>query len=60
VEPQRLDYSRPVGISDPGGVRELLRQSIEELSGDHGLRDDDGSDYNKAIEEYWEYCSSPK
>ncbi len=35
--PQRLDYSLPVGISDHGYARKLLRQSIEELSGDPEL-----------------------
>ena len=58
IGPQRLDYSRPGGISDHDYVRELLRQSIEELSGDPELRDDDGSDCDRAIEEYWTYRAS--
>jgi hypothetical protein len=32
IGPQRLDYSRPESISDHDYVRNLLRQSIEELS----------------------------
>jgi hypothetical protein len=52
---QRLDYSRPGGISDHDYVQKLLRQSIEELSGDPELPDDDGFDCDKAIEEYWAY-----
>ena len=55
---QRLDYSRPGGVSDHAYVRSLLKQSIEELSGDPELPDDDGSDCDKAIEEYWTYRSS--
>jgi hypothetical protein len=58
IGPQRLDYFRPVGISDYGYVRKLLIQSIEVLSGDPGLPDDDGSDCDEAIEEYWSYRSS--
>jgi hypothetical protein len=58
IGPQRLDYSWPRGISDHDYVRHLLRQSIEELSGDAKLPDDDGSDCDKAIEEYWAYRSS--
>jgi hypothetical protein len=53
IGPRRLDYSRPEGISDHGYVRKLLKQSIDELSGDPELPDDDGSDCDKAIEEYW-------
>ena len=53
IGPRRVDYSRPGGISDHEFVRRLLRQSIEELSGDPELPDDDGSDCDKAIEEYW-------
>ena len=37
IGPQRLDYSRPEGISDHDYVRKLLRQSIRELSGDPGI-----------------------
>jgi len=40
-------------ISDHDYVRNLLRQSIEELSSDPQLPNDDGSDCDKAIEEYW-------
>jgi hypothetical protein len=58
IGPQRLDYSRPSGISDRDYVRQLLRQSIEELSGDPELPDDDGSDCDKAIKDYWEYRAS--
>jgi hypothetical protein len=58
IGPQWLDYSRSGGISDHDYVRKLLRQSIEELSGDPELRDDDGSDCDKAIEEYWTNRSS--
>ena len=58
IGPPRLDYSRPGSISDHDYVRKLLRQSIEELSGDPELPDDDGSDCDKAIEEYWTYRSS--
>lgn len=49
---QRLDYSRPEAISDHEYVRNLLRQSIEELTSDPQLPNDDGSDRDKAIEEY--------
>jgi len=55
---QRLDYSRPGGISDHDYVRKLLRQSIEELSGNPELPDDNGSDCDKALEEYWAYRAS--
>jgi hypothetical protein len=55
---QRLDYSRPGGVSDHDYVRSLLKQSIEELSGDPELRVDDGSDCNKALDEYWTYRAS--
>jgi hypothetical protein len=58
IGPQRLDYSRPLYISDHDYVRKLLRQSIEELSGGAELPDDNGSDCDKAIEEYWTYRSS--
>jgi hypothetical protein len=58
IGPRRLDYSRPEGISDHDYVRKLLRQSIEELSSDPRLPDDDGSDCVKALEEYWAYRAS--
>ena len=58
IGPRRLDYSRPEGISDHDYLRKLLRQSIEELSSDLGLPDDDGSDCDKALEEYWAYRAS--
>jgi len=58
IGPQRLDYSRPGGISDHDYVRKMLWQSIEELSDDSELPDDDGSDCDKALEEYWTYRSS--
>lgn len=58
IGPQRLEYFRPEGISDHDYVRELLRQSIAELSGDCKPPDDDGSDCAKAIEEYWAYRAS--
>jgi hypothetical protein len=58
VGPQRLDYSRPGRVSDHDYVRSLLRQSTEELSSDPQLPNDDGSDCDKAIEEYWTYRSS--
>jgi hypothetical protein len=58
IGPQRLDYSRPEGISDHDYVRKLLRQSIEELAGNQELPDDDGSDCDKALDEYWAYRAS--
>ena len=58
IGPQRLDYSRPQGISDHDYVRNLLRQSIEELSSDPQLSDDDGFDCDQAIEEYWAHRAS--
>ena len=56
--PRRLDYSRPEAISDHEYVRNLLRQSVEELSSDPELPDDDGSDCDEAIREYWVHRSS--
>jgi hypothetical protein len=58
IGPQRLDYSRPEDISDHDYVRNMLRQSIEELSSDPQLPNDDGSDCDKAIEEYWAHRAS--
>jgi len=58
IGPQWLNYSRPGSISDHDYVRNLLRQSIEELSSAPQLPNDDGSDCDKAIEEYWTYRSS--
>ena len=58
IGPRRLDYSRPEGISDHGYVRRLLRQAIEELSDHPELPDDDGSDCDKALDEYWAYRAS--
>jgi len=58
VGSHRLDYSRREAISDHDYVRNLLRQSIEELSSDPQLPDDDGSDCDKAIEEYWAHRAS--
>ena len=58
IGPQSLDYSRPEGISDQDYVRNLLRQTIEEFASDLELPDDDGSDCDKAIREYWAYRSS--
>jgi hypothetical protein len=58
IGPQRLDYFRPEGISDHDYVRKLLKQSIEELSGNSELPDDDGSDCDKALDEYWAYRAS--
>jgi hypothetical protein len=58
IGPRRLDYSRPEGCSDHEYVRRMLRQSIDELSGDPELPDDDGSDCAKVIEEYWSHRSS--
>jgi len=58
IGPQRLDYSRPGGISDHDYVQGLSRQSIEELSSNPQLPNDDGSDCDKAIEEYWAHRSS--
>ncbi len=58
IGPRRLGYFRPEGISNHDYVRKLLRQSIEELSGDPELPDDDGSDCDQAIEGYWTYRSS--
>jgi len=58
IGPRRLDYSRPGGISDHHYVRKLLRQAIEELSDHPELLDDDGSDCDKALEEYWAYRAS--
>lgn len=56
--PKRLDYSRPEAISDHDYVQNLLSQSIEELSSDPQLPNDDGSDCDKAIEEYWAHRAS--
>jgi hypothetical protein len=39
-------------------VRKLLRQAVEELSDHPELPDDDGSDCDKALEEYWAYRAS--
>jgi hypothetical protein len=58
IGPQRLDYSRTGAISDHDYVRNLLRQSIEELSGSSHLPDDDGSDCAEAIQAYWAHRSS--
>jgi hypothetical protein len=58
IGPQRLDYSRPGSISDRDYVRELFSQSIEELSSDPKLPDDDGSDCDKALEVHWAYRAS--
>lgn len=58
IGPQRLDYTRPQGVSDHDYVRGLLKQSIEELSDHPELPDDDGSDCAEAIEEYWKRRSS--
>ena len=56
--PQRLDYSRHEASSDHDYVRNLLRQSVQELSSDPQLPNDDGSDCDRAIEEYWAYRAS--
>jgi hypothetical protein len=53
IGPRRLNYSRPGGISDHENVQKLLRQSIEELNSGPRLPDGDGSDCDKALEEYW-------
>ena len=58
IGPQRLDYTRPQGMSDHDYVRSLLKQSIEELSDHPELPDDDGSDCAEAIDEYWKHRSS--
>ena len=58
IGPQRLDYSRPEGISDHDYVRKLLRRAIEDLSDRPELPDDDGSDCDKALDEYWAYRAS--
>jgi hypothetical protein len=58
IGPRRLDYSRPEGISDHDYVRKLLRQSIEGLSSDPMLPEDEGSNCDKALEEYWAYRAS--
>jgi hypothetical protein len=58
IGPQRLDYCRPQGISDHDYVRKLLRQAVEELSDHPELPDDDGSDCDSALEEYWAYRAS--
>jgi hypothetical protein len=58
IGPQRLNYTRPEDISDHEYVRTLLKQSIGELSGNPELPDDDGSDCDKAMEEYWAYRAS--
>lgn len=58
IGPQWLDYSRPEAISDHDYVRNVLRQSMAELSSDPKLPNDDGSDCDKAIEEYWTHSSS--
>jgi hypothetical protein len=58
IGPQRLAYSRPEAISDHDYVRNLLRQSIEEFANDPELPNDDGSDCDKAIREYWAFRAS--
>jgi hypothetical protein len=58
IGPQRLDYSRSGAISDHDFVRKLLRQAVEELSDHPELPDDDGSDCDKALEEYWVHRAS--
>jgi len=58
IGPQRLDYSRPDAICDHDYVLNLLRQSIEVLTGVPQLPEDDGSDCDKALGEYWAYRSS--
>ena len=58
IGPQRLDYSRPEGISVHDYVRNLLRQAIEELADNPELPDDDGSDCDKVLDEYWAYRAS--
>jgi hypothetical protein len=58
IGPQRLDYSRSEAISDHDYVRNLLRQSIEELTSAPLLPDDDGSDCDEAIREYWVHRAS--
>jgi len=58
IGPRRLDYSRPEGISDHDYVWKLLRRAIEELSDRPELPDDDGSDCDKALDEYWAYRAS--
>jgi hypothetical protein len=58
IGPQRLNYSRPEAMSDHDYVRNLLRQSIEELTCDPLLPDDDGSDCDEAIREYWIHRAS--
>jgi len=58
IGPQSLDYSRPENISDHDYVRNLLRKSIEELSSDPPLPNDDGSDCDEAIAEYLAHRAS--
>jgi hypothetical protein len=58
IGPQSLDYSRPENISDHDYVRNLLRKSIEELSSDPPLPNDDGSDCDEAIAEYMAHRAS--
>ena len=58
IGPQRLDYSRPDGISDHDYVRKLMRQAVEELSDHPELPDDDGSDCDSVLEEYSVYRAS--
>ena len=58
IGPQRLGYLRPEGMSDHGYVRRLLTQAIEELSAHPELPEDDGSDCDKALDEYWAYRAS--
>ena len=58
IGPQRLDYSRREAISDHDYVRSLLRQTIEELSSNPHLPNDDGSDCDDAIGEYWAHRAS--
>jgi hypothetical protein len=58
IGPQSLDYSRPEGISDHDYVRNLLRQTIEEFASDPELPNDDGSDCDEAIREYWAHRAS--
>jgi hypothetical protein len=53
IGPQRLDYSRPEGISNYEYVEKPLRRAIEELSDLPELPDDDGADCDKVLEEYW-------
>ncbi len=50
--PHQIEYAQPEGFSDHDFIQFLLKQSIEEVSGDSDLSPDDGDDCAEAIEAY--------